>query len=322
MSGVATGQVVRFQVFADPELVNNTFTVIEIWRSRDTDAGPYEEITAAQWDVAALFAPSRPYSLSGETLKLLVNEQHEVSILFAGTDPLSASSIATQVQDQGLGLVRSRVADDLIYFETAQPGGLATLRVLEGDAATLLTLPTVEPLSVAFGKDVRIPLVPGTQLYVATDQHGSADFFYKMRFRNASTGAVSEFSSPTTVATGGVEPTALVRGFAKLVDLTGRPLENHQVSVHNKFKGVVVGDTTVAGGSVSKVTDAQGTAEFFLMRGLVVTVSVAGTNLTREVTVPTDPAIESFNLLGGAVGPDDVFKVQIPNIAYAERRSL
>ena len=322
MAGVATGQVVKFQVFADPDLVTGLFDVIEVWRSRSLEAGPYEEITGPQWSTASHAIAARPFSVVGLQLGLRVNEKDDVVVTFTGTDPLDAATIASQVQTQSNGLLRAS-ATDLLTFETAAPGAAATLRVLESDVAGILALPLEEPSSVAFGHDARTTLLPDVSAYTVIDPHGSSSYFYKIRFRNASTGAVSEFSAPFSGTTiGGVDPALIVRGFVKLVDMLGKPLVSYNVLIHNTFKGVAVGDKIVIGGPLEKLTDANGEAEFFLVRGLIITVSVAGTNLVREVTIPTDPAITSINLLDGAVGQDDVFKVQVPNIPYAERRSI
>jgi hypothetical protein len=59
--------------------------------------------------------------------------------------------------------------------------------------------------------------------------------------------------------------------------------------------------------------------EFILPRGQKVTVAVAGTSLVRTITVPDR---ESFNLFDPDIADDDVFKVQVPLLVMAERRSL
>ena len=70
-------------------------------------------------------------------------------------------------------------------------------------------------------------------------------------------------------------------------------------------------------------TDNEGHVEFSLLRGQQVVVAIAGTPLTRKVLVPADPAVRRFNLLAPEVGSgEDAFKVQVPNLVYAERRSL
>lgn len=323
MAGVATGQAVRFQVFADPELVTGVFDAIEIWRSRDGEAGPFEEITASIWTTAVHLIADRPFSVSGKSLLLRVNELNDLTIAFTGVDPVSSSSIASQIQTQGLGLLRTSIAGGFISMETAQPGAVVTLRVVESDAAAILGLPIAEPDSVAFGHDARIAIIEGQAGYNVIDPHGSSDYFYKVRFRNKDTNAVSDFSDAFSGnTTGGVDPSELVRGTLKLVDMLGNSLPNYNVLLHNTFKGTSVGDSLVVGGPVQALTDSNGQVEFFLVRGITITVAVAGTNIVRDVTVPEDPEIESFNLLDPSLGPDDLFKVQVPNIPFAERRSL
>jgi hypothetical protein len=186
-----------------------------------------------------------------------------------------------------------------------------------------LGLPTTTPDSLAYGHDARIPLVHGQQLYTFIDLHGSSENFYKTRFRNSQTDSLSEFSAPFSVkVTVGVSPSKLIRGVVDLVDASGIPLANREVLVHNNYDGEMVDGMNVAGSVKGRLTDAQGHVEFMLVRGMSVTVAIHGTSLVRDITVPTDPALACFNLLDPAIGTDDVFRVQVPELDYAVRRSF
>jgi hypothetical protein len=55
------------------------------------------------------------------------------------------------------------------------------------------------------------------------------------------------------------------------------------------------------------------------MRGIPVTVSVAGTALVRDITPPQDSDIDTFNLFDPAIGTDDAFVVQTISLNLAER---
>jgi hypothetical protein len=85
---------------------------------------------------------------------------------------------------------------------------------------------------------------------------------------------------------------------------------------------MLVDGAVMAGTTTTKRTDAYGRVEFRLLRGQKFGVSVPGTSLFRDITVPSDPLQEVFNLFDPSVGGDDIFKVQVPNLISAERRTL
>ena len=121
----------------------------------------------------------------------------------------------------------------------------------------------------------------------------------------------------------GVSSANVVCGQLDLVGLDGRPLGNVEVSVYNAFRGELVEGKLVAGGQQAKITNQNGRVEFNLVRGTRVTVAISGTNIVRDIVVPTDPAVSIFQLLGADPPTgDDHWKVQVPNLIYAERRSL
>jgi hypothetical protein len=111
-------------------------------------------------------------------------------------------------------------------------------------------------------------------------------------------------------------------GYVDLTDMDGAPLEAREVRLYSRFNGQLSNGRVVAGYSKNALTDANGHVEFILVRGLPLTAAIAGTNLVRDLVVPEDPTVTSFNLLDPALGKNDVFKVQVPNIPYATRRSL
>ncbi len=324
MAGVATGQVVSFTIGASVEQTSNLFTHIEVYRSRSGEFGPYEEITGPEWGPAQFRVPAKNLLLSGKVASFRVGETTDISISFSGSNPLSPVTIATQIQAQGLGLISSYIDGTDLLIESRQPGAAATLRALDSDGTALLGLPLVEPDSVAFGHDARIPIVAGKEDYDFSDPHGQKDYFYKVRFFNPGLNSVSDFSEPFTIGgTSPVDENLLVSGFLQLIDIGGLPMEGTDVRVHMKSQSTLLGDTYLVGESnISKVTDAEGLAEFTLPRGVEIAVVVVGTNISRDVVTPTDPSVKSFNLLDPAYGSDDAFKVQRPQFDYAVRRAL
>lgn len=328
-------EIVQLQILVKREDYEDLFDQIEVWRSRSTLRGPYEELTADRWRPARIpklagDQPSSPVTgrsvpVVGLTLQIRVGETDDLVVTFTGVDPLTFAQAASQITTQGLTKVAAYVdAGGLLVVETTEPGTGAVLRITGGDAAPLLGLPTEEPDSLAYGRDARIPIKLGTESYLFTDVRGSDAYFYKTRFRNKLTQGVSEFSQPFSLGQAlGISAANIVCGTLDLVDTNGKPLSNREVSVFNTYMGDLVEGKFVAGFGENKLTDNNGHVEFTLVRGSHMTVSISGTDVSRNIVVPTDETILVFGLLDADVSTqDDGFRVQVPNIVYAERRSL
>ena len=265
-------------------------------------------------------------NIVGKKLIVRVDEdkENDLTTTFTGTDPLTLSTVAGQIVTAGLGKLSSYVdADGLLVVETTEPGTGAALRIVSSGAAPLLGLPVQEPDSLAFGKDARILLVKGKENYAFTDQNGSVDYFYKTRFRNRTAGSVSEFSAAfQPKPTSGVASSNLVCGILDLVSVDGKPIVDQEVRLHSSFDGTIVDDHVIAGQDVIKKTDSAGHVEFTLVRGQKLTVAITGTDLIRTITVPSDSSVSTFMLLDPSIAGEDVFKVRVPDVVFAERRSL
>lgn len=327
-----TGTLVRLDIRVAAGTWEDAFDVLEIWRSTMTPEGPFEELTAPAYRPArvpsnggdrptAAFEAGPLVHLVGRDLDLLLDEITPLKIRFTGVDPLTFAAAAAQIALARPGALQSWVTDGRLILETVRSGAGASLRVAGGDAAPLLRLPVQKPLSVSTGRDPRIPLVRGVERYAFDDPNGDGSCTYKTRFRNSRTGVLSPLSAPVVQAVG-VDVDRVVRGFVRLADTSGRPLASHRVLVDNTFSGTMVDGFMVAGGAQSGLTDGNGYVEFRLVRGLNVTVSIVGTTLCRDLTVPVDPAVESFNLMDPELGRDDLFEVRTPTLDYAARRSL
>ena len=160
--------------------------------------------------------------------------------------------------------------------------------------------------------------------YSFSDLGGCTAYFYKVRLRNSTTGAVGAFSPALDARQAvGLATTRLVRGFLDLIDVDGRPLAARAVSIHSAAPSGVVDGKFMAGLNQVKSTDTAGHVEFSLVRGTHMTVAIAGTDLARTIVVPADVTIAAFNMLDSSVadGPD-TFVVQRPDIPYAERRTI
>lgn len=322
MAGVATGQLVSLSFLASSDETEG-FTHLAVFRSRTGEDGPYEEITGEAWSLPRHTVLAKSAVLNGRDLELRVNEKHDVVVTFSGTDPISAASAATQVQAQSAGLLQASVEGDYLLIEALSAGSASTLRVVGGDAATLLELPSIEPDSIVFGKDARIPLLPDVESYDFTDPHGDASYYYRYRFINSTLNQVSAFSDPVSAASLPVVATGyLIVGYLTAVDIHGRAVADLEVKVRLKSATTLLGGVLVVGSQSTVRTDSSGRAEFYLPRGAEVTVVLTGTTIARDVTVPSDPDLASFNLLDAAYGTDDAFKVQVPDLEFANRRSL
>jgi hypothetical protein len=324
---MTTGQALQLDIFVEAEAWEGKFDSLEIGRSRSTALGPYELLTSDTWAPASLPDSPSPVGLSapiaGKLLSLLVNEQTPIQVTFSGPDPVSLSSAASQLEAGSSGLLHSFEKDGTFYIETTQAGSGASLRVVGGDAAAILKLPLTEPESLVYGKDARIPLVHGSVNYTFTDPNGDRAYYYKTRFFNSRTKTYSEYSFPfqgSSVA--GVDLPHLVRATLKLVDMRGNAAAGQSILIYNRFRGDRVDGSTVAGSPLHLLTDDDGFVETMLVRGTNITMAVAGTTLVRDLKVPTDQNVKSFDMLDPAFGTDDVFKVQVPNLNYAVRRTL
>jgi len=329
---IDTEQAVMLDLFVDRAQWEGLFDKLEVFRSHGLAAGPYEALTDDAWMPARITEvrgePSAELgpelNLSGRTLKLRVNELIDIVVTFAGADPYTFARAAEEITAVSLGLLRSFVlATGTLVVETMGAGLGVALQVVEGDAAPLLGLPLTEPGSLGRGRDARIPLLLGQSRYMFLDPHGGPDCFYKTRFFNSHTRLKSDYSAafvaPSIARLGAA---LLVQGVVNLVDASGVPIANRTVLVFLGVQASPVDKRTIVGGTTRMTTDMKGHAEFVLIRGTTITVSVAGTDLSRKIKVPSDPALSSFDLLDPAYGNDDLFAVQRPNLPFAARRAL
>lgn len=331
---IVTNQALELDIYVDSTAWEGQFDSLEVWRSRLTQGGPYDALTGASWAPASLpagaptVAPTPPQTgpstaLAGKALMFLVSGKTAISVVFSGPDPTTFASAAAQITANSNNLLSAFVINNLLVVQTRQPGSGTFLQVTGGDAAPLLGLQIVEPGNTAFGTDARIPLVIGVQSYLYTDLNGSREFWYKTRFYNSSLGTSSDYSIPFRGRfITNVGPQNLVRATIDLVDMRGNGKANQSILLFNRFTGTQVDGKTVIGDPLNQLTDCNGHAEFLLVRGTQLTVAVSGTDMVRDITVPIDPAVQSFDLLDPALGSNDLFNVQVPKIDYAVRRSL
>lgn len=324
-----TPQRVDLRAFVAEEDWAGSFNRLQFHRSKTGPSGPFEEITWSTWLAPripsnAKDAPTSPVTgalvnVVGTDLELLINEQ-ELTVTFTGSDPLSLSQVATQISTQSNGKLSSYVdSEGQLVIESVQPGLSSRLAVLESEAATILELP-IEDVT---GRDPRHNLVSGQTVYELTDHFGSREYYYRTRFYSSITGARGEPSvSSTPKNANGVSASNIIVGYAELAQQSGSVWVGAEVHIYVEGGGPLVDGKLVGGATVKKLTDESGRVEFQVVRGQRLTVVVQGTTHVRTITVPTDPAIEVFSFFDPSIADDDVFKVAIPEIVVAERRSL
>jgi hypothetical protein len=346
---LVTAERIQLDIVIEKEDFSGKFDQLEVWRSRSTADGPYEELTAPTYIEARIpkTSPDPPtpavtgplVNIVDKILELRIDEGHvdtkDISVTFVGVDPLTFAEVATQITGAGLARLFSYVDEDgKLVVQTTETGTGAVLRVLGGEenpptipgteAAPLLELPTEEPQSLAFGRDARLTLVETIEVYTFVDKSGSPDFFYRTRFRNSFTGSVSEFSIPFSAELAiGAALDNVVTGQLDLIGPDGKPTTSREVRIFSAFDGTIVDGRIVAERSLVKSTDKNGHVEFVLVRGMKATVAIIGTDLIKEIVVPTDPDVTLFNLFDDQFSTqDDYFKVVVPDVPFAERRSL
>jgi len=329
-------ELVQLRILTALDDWSGVFDQIEVWRSKSAPQGPYEELTGTGWlaarvpsiaDDAPVTAPTTTPGayINGLALNLKLDGEQDFVVTFSGTDPISYADAVTTVVNAGSGRFTAYLTKDAEFvLEGLRPGSGATLEVTGGDAAPLLGLAIDYPENYGRGKDARLTLVRGKEAYDFTDLLGSKHYYYKTRFRNSTTNSVSEFSTPFAVGQAlGITPANIVVGYLDLVRSDGLPLANQLVQVYAPVQTTLVEEKLVTGARQAKASDSNGHVEFTLVRGVGYTVSITGTDIVREIVAPVDQSVKLFNILCGSAGTEsDAFKVQVPNIVYAERRSF
>jgi len=288
------------------------FDAFEVSRSRSGDGGPYEPLAAGYvWLPASFTIQSHnAYDVVGKQLELLVDGRVPVVVTFTGTTPAVVMADLAAVMPGFLSCSNYVIA-------TANVGLAASLEIVGGDAAPILGLVAG---GIHYGMDQQHALVAGRESYDFVDPYGLETDFYQVELTSKVLPASSRVYPPVPgQLRGGLPAGQLIEGYARLIDMTGRPFENVLVTLWASER--VYPQAGMCPATVDIKTDKLGWARVKLVRGARMTLSISGTNLAREILVPTEG--ESFDLLDPAISVDgDSFKVQIPNIVVGERRSL
>ena|SRR5688572_9516046 len=320
---------VNIQIFTSNDDWLGLYNRLKVYRSKTGASGPFEEITDEAWVAPRIpddagDEPSSPVTGSlvnivGKELEMTLDGD-ELLFVFTGSDPLTLSQVATQIEAQSNNHVNSYVdSHGQLVVEAVQPGLASQIEVLESEGATILELPVTKEQ----GNDTRLALDIDQTHYSLVDPFGNKDYYYRTRFFNSATGAQSEASVASTPRPNlGVSLGNVVIGYAQISLANGLAAEHTEVILSPESDGTLTDGRLIVGSASKQHTDEHGYAEFKVVRGQRYTVSVSGTQLVRTITVPVDPTITSFSLFDSSIADDDVFTVSVPEIVIAERRTL
>lgn len=305
------------------------FNAMEFEVSRGLSTGPFDTLTAPTWTRARVpedagppgTPPSSPVvDIIGRTLKLQV-DGNDISYTFLdpGGGTITVEQAVAQLGSFSGQFIAWITDGAQAVLETVSVGTASSLRVYSSEAASALQL----PIGLYTGKNGRPVHILGKERYVFYDTLGSSEYFYRMRFVNTVTGAHSSYTQPYPGSMPrGVTTLNLITGKLKLAGVDGRPVPDRMVLVQMNHTLDGSDGFLLTEDPITKTTDRFGEVEFLLVRGAKVTVTIVGTDIVRDIEVPTDPAIGVFNLLDPSIGPDDYWKAQQPTIKWAQRRSL
>jgi len=304
---------------SDITSVMSSFDVIRIKRSITGIDGVYGLITADTPQPAHLQPPTPgPWAVVSKTLKLKVDSNPEVSIIFTGTNPLSAAAVAPQINDAVGAAVASEVAG-VLHLTSTLTGTKSKLEITGGAAAVdfgwVLGARDI-------GEDAHIQLIPGQGIYSFQDDDGEPGYYYVAQFYNTTNHLESQDSLPFQgAASTMLSADKLSKALIKLVDGAGIAVPDQEITFYTIHEPFTVEGFQVALSRrpITVKTNNAGQAEVVLVRGLKVKVVFEGTSVIREIQVPDTAEFDLLAELGAAPDPFRVVEVNFP---AAPRRTI
>lgn len=304
--------------FAVPNITDvlGTFDRLIWYRSRTGEDGLYEAATTVAAAPAVLVGTSTgPHALNGKTLSFRVNGVTQIDVVFSAADPHTTAAAAAAISGATALVLPTVDTEDRLVLTTVALGSAASIEILSADAAPYLGLSVGE---AAVGTDANTTLVGGTYQYFYTDSNSDADFWYRVQFFNNTSLEVSELSVPLTGDLSQVVPySSTAVGYVRLADPFGRALPGRKVTVATSFVPGVVAGHVMARHYADRVTDRTGYAEFRLVKGAVVDISIDGTGIIRRITVPSTPDV--FDFFDPALNAEDEFGIATLSVPFAIR---
>lgn len=292
---------------------------IQVHRSESGELGPFFEITDAAAAAATLLgSQTAPFTLNGLTIKYKVDEGDEEEITFVTADPINIDDTVDLLNDELVGVTALEDTGALRLTSNTTGTG-SVLEITGGTALTELGFTSGDRDT---GEDERPVLQAGVSEYLYDDQSGDPDFYYKVRYYNSGSGAVSDFGAASKGDVGSIlPPSDLIKAIVKLAALDGKPVVGRQVVFYNKYvPPLVLSEFLIADREVRILTDQLGYAETMLVKGAKVTVTISGTSIVRDIDVPSTGT--EFSVNDSVAAADDLFQIQIPDVPAAVRRAL
>lgn len=304
---------------ADVGQVVSLFDRLQVFRSPDEDGDPtpFSLITALESTSATLDGDEEgPWNLNGLSLSIVIDEADAVTVSFSGSNPFSLATVKGAVHAEAPSLVVGEVPSGTNRLRLVSPSsGTKSVLQASGSAASVLGLST----SRVNGKTASPLLSVNTELYTFTDFDGQPTHWYKARYLNSETGAVSDLSSafqggPGTALTSSV----LSVGKIAIADATGSPIAGRRiifVPVSSQVVSDGSGNNYGVLPSVDRIittTDKNGRAVISLVKGQKVKVFIEGTTFQREFVVPN---VDFDILTVASTQPDPLSIVNTPPLA-------
>lgn len=290
-------------------LLDLGFTTIEIYEATQY-ANVNWEITAPTPEPAKITSSkSGFYRVGGSVLTFIQNGGAPHTVLFPDTIvDWTAQQIATVINDEVPGA--AAVVDSKLVLSSGSTGRVSSLQVTSAPTALGMSA------EIAYGKDERLVLVDGQNVYVYYDVAGASSSRYQWRFSANGSNPISKMSplvSGKAVPTSGV---ALSFATARFIGLDGRPAK---MTVLVAAEGnAIPGFTVQEQQTLAFSSDENGHFFIPLVQGARVRVAIEGTSLVRTLTVPNTA---SFDLMQALSDATDQFTVQtVPPLLT--RRSL
>ena len=293
------------------------FDRIQVWRSPDDDGDPtpYVQITAPDATSAVIDGTvAGPWNINGQSLTITLDGGEPVTVNFSGTDPIGFDAVRDKINEAFPTFAPTLATEiptdtDKIRLSSTVVGTQSSL-LLSGTAAATLGLSTTK----VNGKAASPILSKFTEDYPFRDYDGDTAYFYKTKYHNTKTGAISDFSSPVSGGLSTCLPgSSTVIGKIAIADATGTPVIDRRIILVPNF-GQIVND----GGSnnygvfpsmdrIEIFTDANGRAEISLVKGQRMKVFIEGTTFQREFVVPNT----DFDILTVASTQPDPFSIVV-----------
>lgn len=315
--------IIKLEISVDEiQEIVTLYDRLEIFRAPNELGSPvpYTEITANDLTPAIMDGSnSGPWNLNGTSLTISIDNADPIVINFTGTNPFNLKETIDIINSHFPNLTEEVPTDtNRIRFTSPSEGTQSTL-IIGGTARSVLGFGTF----LVSGKGPRLLLALSTELYRFIDFTGLTTDWYKTRFINSITGALSDFSAPFLGGDGtGLTSNFLVKGSIALSDLSGAPIVGRRIIFVPTAPQVIndgIGHNYGILPSVDRITvitDRNGRISIFLVKGQRLKVFIEGTTFQREFIVPTT----DFDILTVASTQPDPLNI-VNTIPFALRVS-